>query len=65
MAERDNFLWDLLAAIDRRDRNYYDQLSAEDRKKFSAYMALRWMSYVDAGPDVFGQDVNVEPLHDG
>ena len=52
MAERDNFLWDLLAAIDRRDRGYYDQLSAEDRKKFSAYMALRWMSYVDAGPDV-------------
>ena len=41
MAERDNFLWDLLAAIDRRDRNYYDQLSAEDRKKFSGYMALR------------------------
>lgn len=52
MAERDNFLWDLLAAIDRRDRGYYDRLSDEDRKKFSGYMALRWMSYVDATPDI-------------
>lgn len=52
MAEKDNFLWDLLAAIDRRDRGYYDRLTDEDRKKFSGYMALRWMSYVDAGPDI-------------
>lgn len=52
MAERDNFLWDLLAAIDRRDIDFYDQLSAEDRKKFSGYMALRWTSYVDADADI-------------
>lgn len=52
MSERDNFLWDLLAAIDRRDRGFYDRLSDTDRKKFSGYMALRWSSYVDATADI-------------
>lgn len=40
-------LFALLAAIDRRDLNYYDGLSEQHKKQFSAYMSLMWSAYVD------------------
>lgn len=31
-----------MAAFDRKDRNYYDKFTDEQRKKFSNYLMLRW-----------------------
>jgi len=37
------------AALDRKDRNFYDDLTEEERKKFSPYLMLRYSASVD-GP---------------
>lgn len=31
-----------MAAFDRKDREYYDKFTDEQRKKFSTYLMLRW-----------------------
>jgi len=31
-----------MMAFDRKDRNYYDKFTDEQRKKFSTYLMLRW-----------------------
>jgi len=36
----------LFAAIDRKDRNFYDGLTDEERKSFTPYLALRYASAV-------------------
>ena len=44
-------LTQLLNAIDRKDRNYWDNLTDEERKKFSGYLALRWSASVEGSAD--------------
>ena len=39
-------LFEALEAIDRKDYGYYDRLTVEQRKKFSAYMMLMWVPSV-------------------
>ena len=43
---------DLLKAMDRKDRDFYDNLGPELQKKFSGYMGLRWGSSVKGGTDL-------------
>lgn len=39
-------LKDLLKAIDTKDRRFYDNLSEDQKKKFSPFLALKWSSVV-------------------
>jgi hypothetical protein len=39
-------LFEALAAIDRKDYEYYDRLSEEQKRKFNPYMLLIWLSSV-------------------
>ena len=39
-------LFAALDALDRKDYDYYDRLTAEQQKKFAPYMMLMWMSTV-------------------
>jgi hypothetical protein len=41
-----------MAAFDRKDRRYYDELTDDERKKFSTYLMLKWGSGVDGNPDI-------------
>lgn len=45
-------LFDALAAIDRKDYDYYDRLTPEQQKKFVPYMMLHWMSAVKGNSEV-------------
>ena len=38
--------------FDRKNREFYDQLSEEERKKFSPYLMIRWGSAVDGSRDL-------------
>ena len=40
-----------MAAFDGKDRSFYDELSDEDRKKFSPYLMLRWGASVEGNED--------------
>lgn len=45
----ENIEFDLFAALkalDKKDYDYYDRLTAEQKKKFAPYMMLMWMSTV-------------------
>lgn len=38
--------------LDRKNRAFYDELTEEQRKKFSPYLMIRWGSSVDGGADL-------------
>ena len=38
--------------FDRKNRQFYDELSEEDRKKFSPYLMIRWGSAVEGSRDL-------------
>jgi hypothetical protein len=38
--------------FDRKNRTFYDELSEEERKKFSPFLMIRWGSSVDGGRDL-------------
>lgn len=40
-----------LRALDVKDRDFYDNLTDEERKKFSPYLMLRYGACVDGNPD--------------
>lgn len=40
------------AALDRKDRLFYDDLTEEERKKFSPYLMLRYSASVDGPSDL-------------
>ena len=40
------------AALDRKDVNFYDSLSDEEKKKFSPYLMLRYSASVDGTADM-------------
>jgi hypothetical protein len=35
-----------MAAVDRKDRDYYDAMTDEEKKKFAPYLMVRWSSCV-------------------
>jgi hypothetical protein len=41
-----------MAAVDHKDRSFYDSLTEEERKKFSLYLMLRWSCCVTGGTDI-------------
>ena len=41
-----------MSALDRKQRDFYDSLSEEERKKFSGYLMLKWGSAVSGGYDL-------------
>ena len=60
MAEKKKFL-DLkamLSAVDRRDKEWYNKLSDDDKKLFAPFIAMRYVSNVKA--DVFFQEHYLE-----
>lgn len=38
--------------FDRKNRNFYDELSEEERKKFSPFLMIRWGSSVEGSRDL-------------
>lgn len=38
--------------FDRKNRNFYDELTEEERKKFSPFLMIRWGSSVDGSRDL-------------
>ena len=42
----------ILPALDRKDRDYYDNLSDELKKKFSPFMMLKYCASVQSSPDM-------------
>jgi hypothetical protein len=41
-----------MSEFDRKNRNFYDELSDEERKKFSNYLMIRWGSSVQGSRDL-------------
>jgi hypothetical protein len=41
-----------MAQFDRKNRNFYDTLSDEEKKKFSPFLMIRWGSAVGGDPDL-------------
>jgi hypothetical protein len=41
-----------MAVFDRKDRDFYDNLTDEERKKFSNYLMIRWGSSVQGSQDL-------------
>jgi hypothetical protein len=45
--EKQDFdLFDALAALDRKDYDYYDRLTEDQQRKFVPYMLVQWMSAI-------------------
>ena len=42
----------ILSAMDRKDRNYYDNLSEELKKKFSGFLMTQWLASVSGNPEL-------------
>ena len=38
--------------FDRKNRQFYDELTEEERKKFSPYLMIRWGSAVEGSRDL-------------
>ena len=45
-------LFDALAALDKKDYEFFDQLTVEQQKGFSPFMLLHWLSVVSGIPDL-------------
>ncbi len=41
-----------MTQFDRKNRNFYDELTDEERKKFSNYLMIRWGSAVQGSQDL-------------
>lgn len=41
-----------MSCFDRKDRDFYDSLTDEERKKFSNYLMIRWGSAVQGAPEL-------------
>lgn len=41
-----------LAALDRKDRDYFDSMTEEEQKKFSPFLMIRWGATVEGDPDL-------------
>lgn len=43
-----------MAQFDRKNRGFYDELTDEEKKKFSNFLMIRWGSTVDGSADLQG-----------
>lgn len=51
--EKQDFdLFEALVALDKKDYEYYDRLSEEQKKKFVPFMLIQWMSTVKGSKDL-------------
>lgn len=50
--KQDIDLFEVLAALDRKDYGYYDKLSPEQQKKIVPFMLVKWMSAVKASEGI-------------
>lgn len=41
-----------MAQLDRKNKQFYDELTDEERKKFSTFLMIRWASAVRADSDI-------------
>lgn len=41
-----------MSQLDRKQRHFYDDLTPEERKKFSTYLMIRWSSAVQGSQDL-------------
>ena len=41
-----------MSQLDRKNRDFYDELTDEERKKFSTYLMIRWSSAVQGGREI-------------
>lgn len=41
-----------MTQLDRKNRQFYDELTDDERKKFSTYLMVRWSSSVQADSDI-------------
>ena len=48
LEDQDLNIFDVLAALDRKDYDYYDNLSESQRKKFAPFIIIQWMSAIKA-----------------
>ena len=46
LEKQDLDLFEVLAALDKKDYDYYDRLSPEQQKKFVPFMMIQWMSAI-------------------
>jgi hypothetical protein len=54
LENQDLNIFDVLAALDRKDYDYYDRLSEAQQKKFVPYLIIQWMSAVKASSEIQG-----------
>lgn len=52
--KQDLDLFEVLAALDKKDYGYYDRLTEEQQKKFVPYMMVLWMSCIKGNKDLQG-----------
>ncbi|VVC05085.1 Uncharacterised protein [uncultured archaeon] len=45
-------IWNEMAALDRKDYDYYNRLTDEQKKQFSPYLLLRWGSMIEGNSDL-------------
>jgi hypothetical protein len=45
-------IWNEMSAFDKKDYNYYDRLTDDQKQKFSPYLLMRWGSTVEASVDI-------------
>lgn len=50
--KQDVDLFDMLAAIDKKDYGYYDRLTPEQQKKFVPFMMIQWISAIKGNSDL-------------
>lgn len=55
-------IFDILQQIDRGDQHIWENLTEEQRKEFSPYMTMRWMSCTDDIRQIFFLNELANPL---
>ena len=45
-------IWKILAALDKKDYDFYINLSDDDKKNISPYLLLRWLSLIESNGDI-------------
>ena len=50
--KQDLDLFEVLAALDKKDYEYYDRLSAEQKTKFVPFMIIQWMSAIKGSSEL-------------
>lgn len=52
LENQDLNIFDVLAALDKKDYGYYDRLSPEQQKKFVPFVIIQWLSAVKGTPEL-------------